>query len=226
MKILITIPALNEENTISQVVKNCIKYGDVLVIDDGSTDQTVFSARSAGAKVLKNQSKGYESCLRIGHQYAITSKYDVFVTIDGDGELPASRIPSFIKKIKDGFHCVIGKRKKFKRFTERVISFVCNQLLGLHDPYCGMKAFDIRSGDPKIYSSFNSIGTHLFFKYIFLGRRIANIEINTKIRRDFSRFGGKIVSEFRLLPSCIFGIVIICYIYMKKKIHNSHSIFK
>ena len=44
--ILIVIPAFNEDTTISQVVKNCKKFGDVLVINDGSIDKTMFLAKA------------------------------------------------------------------------------------------------------------------------------------------------------------------------------------
>ena len=53
--ILIVIPAFNEDTTISQVVKNCKKFGDVLVINDGSIDKTMFLAKSSGAIVLSNK---------------------------------------------------------------------------------------------------------------------------------------------------------------------------
>ena len=70
-KIVIIIPALNEEKTISKIVKECRKYGKVIVVNDGSKDNTAFLAREAGAFVINNSKNlGYEKSLNRGFKLA------------------------------------------------------------------------------------------------------------------------------------------------------------
>ena len=82
-KILIVIPALNEEETIEKVIINSKCYGDVLVVDDGSTDDTSTLAKKAGAVVIGNHNNfGYEHALNLGHSYACRYNYEIIVTMD------------------------------------------------------------------------------------------------------------------------------------------------
>ena len=94
MRIITIIPAYNEENAIAQVV-NCVKkYSDVIVVDDGSTDQTSQLAKNAGAKVLKhNKNMGKGAAIKTGLGSAIKDDYDFMVLLDGDGQHDPGCIP-------------------------------------------------------------------------------------------------------------------------------------
>jgi glycosyltransferase involved in cell wall biosynthesis len=62
MNVMIIIPAFNEEKHVKDVVTTALKYGDVIVVDDGSSDNTIENARSTGVKVIvtkTNKGKGH-----------------------------------------------------------------------------------------------------------------------------------------------------------------------
>ena len=159
---IIVIPAYNEDSTISKVVKNCKQYGDVLVINDGSEDNTATLAKDSGAKVITNEKNfGYEYSLNIGYSYALKNRYKIMITFDADGELPHTSIPLFIKLIKTDISMVLGKRLKIQRITESILAKIAFLISGIADPYCGMKAYDLQAIKQKNFSKYNSIGTAL-----------------------------------------------------------------
>ena len=112
MKTLIIIPAYNEELTIGSVVALARKYGDVLVVDDGSADRTSEIAQNAGALVLRHETnRGKGEALRTGFKYALLKGYDVVVTLDADGQHNPGEIPKLLEPIlKDEADMVIGSR--------------------------------------------------------------------------------------------------------------------
>ncbi|WP_457754636.1 glycosyltransferase family 2 protein [Thermococcus sp.] len=112
MKILIVIPAYNEELTIGSVVALAKKYGDVLVVDDGSKDKTSKIAQEVGAVVLKHKTnRGKGQALKTGFEYALDNDYDVVVCIDADGQHNPEEIPLLLKPIlEDEADLVIGSR--------------------------------------------------------------------------------------------------------------------
>ena len=111
-KILVLIPANNEAAHISGVVRRASQYLPVLVVDDGSIDQTASLAAQAGAEVFSqspNQGKG--KALMAGFRLAVEKGYDGIITLDGDGQHDPEEIPLFI----DVFQAkqpdlIIGKR--------------------------------------------------------------------------------------------------------------------
>ena len=111
-KLLIIIPAYNEELTIGSVVALSLKYGDVLVVDDGSNDRTTQIAQTVGATVIRHeQNRGKAEALKTGFEYALSADYDIVVTIDADGQHNPDEIPHLIKPIvRDEADLVIGSR--------------------------------------------------------------------------------------------------------------------
>lgn len=105
MKILVIIPAYNEEHTISSVVsqvKNCGLEIDVLVINDGSTDCTSQKAVQAGAKVIDlPMNVGIGGAVQTGYLYALYNDYDIAVQIDGDGQHNPIYLSKLIQPIID-----------------------------------------------------------------------------------------------------------------------------
>ena len=112
MKTLIIIPAYNEELTIGSVVALARKYGDVLVVDDGSADRTSEIARNAGAFVIKHETNmGKGAALRTGFEYALSMDYKIVVTLDADGQHNPDEIPVLLEPIVNGkADLVIGSR--------------------------------------------------------------------------------------------------------------------
>ena len=207
-EVLIVIPAYNEESTISRVVTDCCKFGEVVVIDDGSVDKTSSRASEAGAWVIINtKNKGYDDALNQGYEYAISKNYDIMLSIDADGQLPAEKIPDFIAKIKAGHGVVIGARTKLTRSSERVLALASSCFLGIEDPYCGMKAYKLASCYGKRrFADYNSTGTDLMLTLALAGLTVSNLPIKVKERQGVSRFGGRLASEARLLPSLLMAV--------------------
>lgn len=111
-KILICVPAYNEAERIADVVSKSRQYADdVIVYDDGSTDDTYQVALSAGATVIRNpDNKGYGVAIRSLFQAAKERGAEVMVTLDSDGQHDPDQIPALIKPLNQGFDIVIGSR--------------------------------------------------------------------------------------------------------------------
>ncbi|MFC6733954.1 glycosyltransferase family 2 protein [Haladaptatus sp. DYSN1] len=142
-RILVAIPAHNEANTIYDVVTTASEYADeVLVVDDGSTDNTVERAREAGATVIVHEeNRGYGGALKTMFREAKRSRAEYLVVLDGDGQHDASDIPRLIAGQKeDGSDIVIGSRFGEQSETElplyrllglRVVNFLTNLSFGV-----------------------------------------------------------------------------------------------
>jgi glycosyltransferase involved in cell wall biosynthesis len=110
MRIITIIPAYNEEKTIEKVVKGVKTYSDVLVVDDGSSDQTSSLAENAGSKVLSHSHNlGKGAAIKTGLKYAINADYDLMVLLDGDGQHNPQDIPLLIEGLKNA-DMIIGSR--------------------------------------------------------------------------------------------------------------------
>ena len=114
----VVIPALNEEEPIADVVRECLTTrlpNEIIVVDNGSTDLTAERAREAGAGVVGEPTPGYGRACAAGVR-ALSPQCEVVVFLDGDG----SDCPEFIKLLVDpiiaGTHdFVIGSRTRGKR---------------------------------------------------------------------------------------------------------------
>lgn len=206
--ILIVIPAYNEEATIHEVILSCKKFGKVLVVNDGSNDQTSSTAEKAGAVVIDSSSnQGYDCALNLGYQFALHHNFNTMITFDADGQLPVDSLPFFIKDVCSGYDLVVGVRSTFPRFCEKILGIFSKSFLNLQDPYCGMKAYRLDfCSIKKIFSDYGSIGTDLALTIALNGGLISNIPISIKARSGQSRFGNRLVSELRLFPSMLYGI--------------------
>lgn len=97
MKILALIPAHNESGRVANVVRAAQAFLPVLVVDDGSTDDTAARAEAAGATMLRqvpNQGKG--AALRAGFRRALDEDYEGVLTLDADGQHDPAEIPKFL----------------------------------------------------------------------------------------------------------------------------------
>jgi glycosyltransferase involved in cell wall biosynthesis len=113
---LALIPAHNEAPRIAAVVTAARVHLPVLVIDDGSTDQTTARAEEAGAQLLRqvpNQGKG--AALRAGFRRALDEGYDGVLTLDGDGQHDPREIPAFLEMCRQSPHDLVVGARSFRR---------------------------------------------------------------------------------------------------------------
>jgi glycosyltransferase involved in cell wall biosynthesis len=99
-RLLIVIPALNEADCIGEVIEQARSFGgvDVLVVDDGSTDDTAAVAMLAGARVLRAPLwQGAWGAMQTGIRYAVRHGYTAVVTMDADGQHEPSYLPQLIE---------------------------------------------------------------------------------------------------------------------------------
>lgn len=104
--VLVIIPALNEERRITSVlqgVKEHLPTAEILVVDDGSRDQTRQKAEEEGVKVVSHPfNLGYGSALQTGYKYALKKGFDAIVQLDGDGQHDPSFLPVLLGPIQRG----------------------------------------------------------------------------------------------------------------------------
>ena len=154
---LAIVPCYNEEPTVGSIVLKAKNHVDkVLVIDDGSKDDTARIARKAGASVIchkTNHGKSY--AIKTGFKYAINKGYDFVVTIDGDGQHNPDEIPLVLNSIiNNGSDISIGYRTgsntempMWRKIGKRVLDYATGIGSGgyVTDSQCGFRAFNKRA---------------------------------------------------------------------------------
>jgi glycosyltransferase involved in cell wall biosynthesis len=102
MKTCVIIPTYNEAKTIGELVSQVRSQNmDVVVVDDGSQDNTFEIAQSRGATILRNEiNQGKGASLIKGFRYALEKGFDAIVTMDGDGQHLSEEIPYFMRLAK------------------------------------------------------------------------------------------------------------------------------
>lgn len=104
-KILVVIPAYNEKGKIGRAISGIPRdiVGDILVIDDGSSDTTAVEARESGARVISNpRQEGVGSVLRKGIEYALENNYGIIVIMAGNSKDNGGEIPGITEPILKG----------------------------------------------------------------------------------------------------------------------------
>jgi len=115
IKILVIVPAFNEEKSISKVIRSLYESGhnvDMVVVDDGSYDNTSKVAEKNGVKVLKlPYNLGIGGAVQTGYLYAKENNYDIAIQLDGDGQHDPAYIGDLIAPLLSGrADMVIGSR--------------------------------------------------------------------------------------------------------------------
>lgn len=136
----VVIPAYNEAGRIGPVVRGAIQHADeVLVIDDGSHDDTAWAAEQEGARVIRQANAGYIAAVKRGFSEALG---DVVVTMDADGEHRAKDIPRLVAPILNGeADLVLGARPHIPRPSERFLNWLTRlRVKGISDSGTGFRA--------------------------------------------------------------------------------------
>ena len=110
---LVCIPAFNEEKTIGEIVEKSLQYADnVIVCNDGSTDNTEKKAKEKGAIIINHKKNlGYGAAIISLFEEARKQNAEIMVTLDGDGQHDPAEIPNLVKAlIENKVDVVIGSR--------------------------------------------------------------------------------------------------------------------
>ena len=115
MRTLVFIPAWNEEHSVAAViagVRESLPGADLLVVDDGSGDETAAKAREAGALVASLPfNQGLGAALQTGYLYALREGYEACAHLDADGQHPPAEVARLLEEIyADRADLVIGSR--------------------------------------------------------------------------------------------------------------------
>lgn len=159
--VLVVIPAYNEAATIGKIVQGASEHADhVLVVDDGSDDDTATQAQATGATVVEHRrNEGYGAALKTA--FGVAHRYDArhLVVLDGDGQHDPDDIPRLVAaQERTGAHLIIGSRfldgatsnaPLYRRVGLRTINVLTNLSLGVvraasrvSDTQSGFRAYD------------------------------------------------------------------------------------
>jgi glycosyltransferase involved in cell wall biosynthesis len=157
-RFLIALPVYNEHSHVNPVLDEVIRYaGDVLVVDDGSTDGTseLLAARRDIHTIRHGTNRGYGAALKTAFEYAVQNQYEVLVTIDCDGQHTPQRICSLVAACGDAdfasgsrYLCtkeVARQAPAERRQINTQLTRELNERLGLSitDAFCGFKAYRV-----------------------------------------------------------------------------------
>lgn len=159
-KLIIYMPALNEEKTILKVInaipRKIVGFDviEILVVNDGSTDQTAIEAKKGGATVLNhNKNKGVGAAFQTAINYALQTKTDAIVSIDADGQFDVNQISQMLTPIinNEADFCIgvrfsNGKPENMPKIkfwgnkkVNQIVSFVGKTKI--LDASCGFRAY-------------------------------------------------------------------------------------
>ncbi|RIK77313.1 MAG: glycosyltransferase family 2 protein [Planctomycetota bacterium] len=160
LRFLTALPVYNEAKHVTGVLDEVVRNaGDVLVVDDGSTDGTaeLLARRSDVVVVSHGRNRGYGAALRTAFQYAIEHAYEVLVTIDCDGQHEPQRIAQLAAACRDA-DLASGSRYLQPHVTARQAppdrrriniqiteELNCRFGLKLTDAFCGFKAYRVEA---------------------------------------------------------------------------------
>lgn len=161
MKVLVVVPAFNEEQSIPEVIADLRQHGfkNIVVVDDGSSDRTGEKARKAGAEVVTHLSnRGLGAALSTGFSFAAREEFDALVTFDSDGQHRAKDVGRLVGPILGGWaDVVVGSRllgqssgmPRLRRFLNVAINVLTLFLFGYWstDSQSGLRAFNKKAVD-------------------------------------------------------------------------------
>jgi glycosyltransferase involved in cell wall biosynthesis len=195
---LACIPAYNEENHIAGIIKKSLLHVDqVVVCDDGSTDDTAKIAKNAGAIVISQSNQGYGAALSTLFDYARRNNAKIMVTLDSDGQHNPEQIPLLIDAIiSHGVDVSVGSRflgaseaSGYRKAGIKIITSAANYgtSLKISDSQSGFRAYSQKAID-SIHPTEQgmAVSTEILLKISNKGLSLAEVPISVTYGPDTS----------------------------------------
>ncbi len=194
------IPCCNEAARIREVVGAAREHlSTVIVVDDGSTDDTAALASAAGAKVVRHATnRGKGAALRVGFQHARDRGFQWALTLDGDGQHAAADIPNFFRRAEQtGAALVVGNRMGgadgmpwLRRRVNGWMSRRLSRLTGvsLADSQCGFRLVNLAALAPlKLTADRFEIESEMLVALIGAGQRVEFVPVQVIYKTNASK---------------------------------------
>lgn len=219
MKACVLIPSYNVGQTIGDVVKKIKGMGlEVIVVDDGSTDDTERAASENGAIVMKHiKNLGKGASIKEGFEFMLKmTNFDTVIIMDGDGQHDPDDIKKFISHARErGDDIIIGNRMALTKnmpfvrlATNKFMSFLLSAMCGqrIPDTQCGFRLIKRKILEKiKFESNKYDLESEILIKVSRMNFRIASVPIETIYRNELSsihpvkdtiRFAGLLVKSY------------------------------
>ena len=222
-KVVATITVLNEQEIIGDILSRMPDWVDVIIVDDGSTDDTAKIARAHRAVVIKHpinlgQSMAFVTALRV----ALMHDYEIIIEMDGDGQHDPRDIPRFVDQmLETDCDIVVGSRRlgssyKEEPFPRRVflppLTGLLNWVTGyeLTDSMCGYRAFkaDSLRKHTRLLQDIERqyAAAELFIRFSKVGFTVTEIPIHLKKRQHGASYKGLVRYGWGVARSIVRGI--------------------
>lgn len=226
-KVLIVIPAYNEEENIQKVIdeiKNDIKYADILVINDCSKDGTLKILKKNNISHLSNiYNMKYALTIQTGIKYANNNDYDYVIQMDADGQHIASEAAKLYEECKKGnYDIVIGSRYLkdlgypcpfFRKIGTKLFSFMIRL-------FCHKKIADPLSGfqclNKKVINAYSKLGgypeypdANLVIDMLMKGYTIKEVPVKMRLRESGESMHGGIIKPIKYMIEMFYTCIII-----------------
>jgi glycosyltransferase involved in cell wall biosynthesis len=215
MKLVVVIPAFNEEKTIAQVISGIpstipgVSKVRVMVVDDGSKDRTRELAEQAGATVVRHpENRGVGAAFVTGIKSALAAGADCIVNIDADGQFNPNDISKLIEPVvrgeadfvtatRFGDKSLIPKMPLVKKYGNFMVRGIINYLTGgnFTDVSCGFRAYTRETAlKLNLFGSF-TYTQETFINLVQKGIRIKEVPLKVRGEREFgkSRVAGSVL---------------------------------
>lgn len=219
-ELLVFIPAYNEQDNIEKVVKDIKEHCprvDFVVIDDGSTDDTVRICREKNIPYLSLPiNLGLDGVFQTGNKYAYLNGYQMAMPFDGDGQHNAEYIAPLIDKMKEGYDIVIGSRfvdrkkhRSLRMAGSRLLSGMFRLTTGKRftDPTSGMRLVSRRIMKQIAFDPNCGAEPDTWAYFVRKGARLAEVQVEMNEREagtSYFTLGRSIAYMFRMLISMAF----------------------
>lgn len=197
VELTILMPCLNEEKTIGNCIKKAREFlvnnginGEVLIVDNNSTDNSALIAKSLGARVILENNKGYGNALRRGLKEAF-GKYIIYG--DCDESYDFYHLDSYLDKLRSGYSLVNGNRfkggigKNAMSLSHKVgvkfLSYIARKKykVKIYDFHCGLRGV-IKDDLPLLETSGMEFATEIIYKFALNNKKIC--EVPTTLNKD------------------------------------------